>query len=323
MSPPGERMLQHMVTISYLSESVYFTANSTPYSSQMNFGEIFSLRDLSNTMLQENIKKTTTTMETMAICVHEQEESMEMVQKENLVEMSDELELLVLRTLIVWSRNTCCASYSTIKNVPVVHLLMNLMENAAGKTGMLYMAERLFNAFIQVGDPITAKVDKAMGERILRAFIYILQSTGHVQVERRDPNKVDSNDQLVVAMKAEHDAELDQLREHLNKQELTSAKYVEDMLLLNERIIMLEKEKDSLHQELTDVHNYRETERGKTLNEMENLLAETKIQKAIFEAENKKLQLELEKANRKKMRKGASSRSSTPRSVSFGVIPTE
>ncbi|KAF0690337.1 Aste57867_18268 [Aphanomyces stellatus] len=78
-------------------------------------------------------------------------------------------------------------------------------------------------------------------------------------------------------------------------EEPATSKGEDELERLQALVARMNKEKESLQQELIDIQTFRESTAGQQMHEMESLLAETNIQKTMLEAENKKLRVALKK----------------------------
>lgn len=87
------------------------------------------------------------------------------------------------------------------------------------------------------------------------------------------------------------------------------------ILRLKQRCQSLEKEKQVLEQQLTDVHTYQETERGKQFQQMEEQLAHAKLEMNQKVYELRKLEIMHENVLQKQKTKRKTSRSGTPKSI--------
>ncbi|GLE01102.1 hypothetical protein PINS_up009915 [Pythium insidiosum] len=76
---------------------------------------------------------------------------------------------------------------------------------------------------------------------------------------------------------------------------------------LRAQLSALEREKQQLEQDLTDVHNYQESERGQRFQEMEEELARTKLEAVQKAHDLRKMELVIEALRKRK--KSKSSRS--------------
>ncbi|CAK5219021.1 unnamed protein product [Aphanomyces euteiches] len=80
-----------------------------------------------------------------------------------------------------------------------------------------------------------------------------------------------------------------------DKSEISNNNATDEIEQLCSLVAEMSKEKESLKQEIIDIHTFRESTAGQQLHEMESRLAETNIQKTALEAENKKLRVALKK----------------------------
>uniref|UniRef100_K3X574 Uncharacterized protein n=1 Tax=Globisporangium ultimum (strain ATCC 200006 / CBS 805.95 / DAOM BR144) TaxID=431595 RepID=K3X574_GLOUD len=92
----------------------------------------------------------------------------------------------------------------------------------------------------------------------------------------------------------------------------------QEVAALRAQISALEREKQRLEQDLTDVHNYQESERGQRFVDMEEELARTKLEANQRAHDLRKLELVVEVLRRKRKSKGTKSEAGKSTTTSEG-----
>lgn len=113
--------------------------------------------------------------------------------------------------------------------------------------------------------------------------------------------------------------EVARLREE-NKQQLQDA--AADANRLKAQLEELTREKQRLEQHLTDVHNYQESERGRRFQDMEEELARTKLEANQKAHDLRKLEIVVEKLQRRRKSKSASRKGDNQSNASESAPPS-
>ncbi|KAF1313810.1 hypothetical protein FI667_g17001, partial [Globisporangium splendens] len=92
----------------------------------------------------------------------------------------------------------------------------------------------------------------------------------------------------------------------------------QEVVALRAQISALEREKQQLEQDLTDVHNYQESERGQRFVEMEEELARTKLEASQRAHDLRKMELVVEALRRKRRSKSTKSEAGKSTTTSDG-----
>ncbi|DBA02815.1 TPA: hypothetical protein N0F65_006605, partial [Lagenidium giganteum] len=269
-----------------------------------------------------------------------------------------DLELHLLQSFGAFASDKLVSSYFYIKNSSrLAAFVANTTEAIVTKTGVVAVVEFLFGQYKKLGLPWVEYVDDAMGHRIIDAFVRILllakeQQAAEADVEAGKPQEARlSYQERIQALLLGEVPRLEQLlremkdRESQQPQELppvvmelkdfvpveevkrireASREKLQEMQLelqaTREQVNDLERTKQQLEQNLTDVHNYQESERGQRFRDMEEELARTKLEANQKAHDLRKMELVVEAFRKKRKSKG--SRSGTGRSSEGNLSPS-
>lgn len=251
-----------------------------------------------------------------------------------------DLELRLLQSFAAFAAHGVGAAYASAKSSSrLLGFVASTAERVVATTGLLRLAELLFAQYQRLGHPLIEYVDEAMGRRVIKAFVNLLLLAESRQGDEKDlengspkltveerlhallqgdvprlralltesraseaeaQDKAKRAEASVVVMDLQDFVAKDEVKRLQDEaRELLAAKE-EEVAALKDQVNQVERARQQLEQDLTDVHNYQESERGRRFQEMEEELARTKLEASQKAHDLRKLELVIEAMRRKK-----------------------
>lgn len=224
-----------------------------------------------------------------------------------LTSSGSDLELCVLQAFSAYAGESLAHGYAAIKRYSrVARLLADTSELLLTKAGVAALVGMLFTQFRKHGQPWLQAVDEAMGKRIIDGVVQLLLVAARQTEEQEDGDAMENGkarklsfeqrvqallqgeipQQLLleqappspqarpaIVMDLKDFVPADEVRRIKDSANEQLREMNDETHMLRQQLAQLERERQRLEQDLTDVHNYQASERGRRFQDMEVRIA--------------------------------------------------